>query len=113
MAEEHTYTLTKKYDSTANHKLRKLTKANLTTFVSQSKLITPLGHILAVFCSLGAAIITASGSSLPRWMESQTYSVFNYLKREDTLPQEIIILAIDDQSISLPKIGRASCRERV
>ena len=103
MVEESTYTLAKKYESAADDDLGTSKSGNLTKFVNQSKLITPLGHILAVIGSLGAALITASGSSLPRWMESQTYGAFNYLKGQQTLPKQIVIVAIDDQSISLPE----------
>ncbi|BAY16480.1 serine/threonine protein kinase with Chase2 sensor [Anabaenopsis circularis NIES-21] len=116
MAEEPTSTVSKKHLSTANTASGKPTKVTLTA--SQSKLVARVSYFLAAASTIGATLLTASGVGWVNLMESQIFSAFFQLRgaiplatsslRDATrttnaLPADIVILAIDDQSISLPE----------
>jgi len=103
MAEEPTSTLTKKHVSTANVASGKPTKVTLTASAQQSKLVARLSHFLAAASTVGATLLTASGSGWVNLMESQTVSAFFQLRGAIAPPADIVILAIDDQSISVPE----------
>jgi CHASE2 domain-containing sensor protein/tRNA A-37 threonylcarbamoyl transferase component Bud32 len=103
MAEEHTSTLTKKYVSAANRLLSKPTKATSTSSARQSKLMARLGHLLAGTLAMGAALLNASSLGLVQLMENQALSTFFQLRGPIVPPEDIVILAIDDQSISVPE----------
>ncbi|WP_193197181.1 CHASE2 domain-containing serine/threonine-protein kinase [Nostoc sp. MG11] len=103
MAEEPTSTLTKKYVSAANRLLSKPTKATSTVSVRQSKLMARLGHLLAGTLTMGAALLSASNLGLVQLMENQALSTFFQLRGPIVPPEDIVILAIDDQSISVPE----------
>ncbi|MBW4687627.1 MAG: CHASE2 domain-containing protein [Komarekiella atlantica HA4396-MV6] len=103
MAEEPTSTLTKKYVSAANRLLSKPTKATSTVSARQSKLMARLGHLLAGTLTMGAALLSASNLGLVQLMENQALSTFFQLRGPIVPPEDIVILAIDDQSISVPE----------
>ncbi|AFY44428.1 CHASE2 domain-containing protein [Nostoc sp. PCC 7107] len=101
MAEEPTSTVSKKHLSTANTASGKPTKVTLTA--SQSKLVARVSYFLAAASTIGATLLTASGVGWVNLMESQILSAFFQLRGVNAPPADIVILAIDDQSISLPE----------
>ncbi|MBF2004737.1 MAG: CHASE2 domain-containing protein [Chlorogloeopsis fritschii C42_A2020_084] len=103
MAEEPKYTLTKKDVSTANQFSNKPTKASLTTSLRQSKLIARLGDLVAGAAVVGSALLTASSLGWVQLIENQVYSSFFILRGSVAPPENMIILAIDEQSISEPE----------
>jgi CHASE2 domain-containing sensor protein/tRNA A-37 threonylcarbamoyl transferase component Bud32 len=106
MAEEPTSTLTKKSVksvSAAKSQSTKPTKGNSLASASQSKRITHLGHVLTGTLAIGAALVSASGWTGVRLMENQVHGIFFQLRGAMVSPEDIVILAIDDQSISLPE----------
>ncbi|MBE9004902.1 CHASE2 domain-containing protein [Fortiea sp. LEGE XX443] len=103
MAEEPTSTLTKKHVSTANIASGKPTKVTLTAAAQQSQLVARFSQILAAASAISAALLSASGFGWVNLMESQTLSGFFQLRGAIVPPADIVILAIDDQSISLPE----------
>jgi CHASE2 domain-containing sensor protein len=103
MAEEPTSTLTKNYLSTANRLSSKPTKGTSTASARQSKWMVRLGHLLAGASAIGAALLSASGGELVQLLENQALSSFFQLRGPIVPPEEIVILAIDDQSISVPE----------
>jgi CHASE2 domain-containing sensor protein/serine/threonine protein kinase len=103
MEEEHTSTLTKKYDSAANQSSTKRTKATSTVSARRSKMMARLGHLLAATSAVGASLLAAFGSGLGQLMESQAISTFYQLRGVVTPPEDIVILAIDEQTISIPE----------
>ncbi len=103
MAEEPLSTLTKKYVSAANRASSKSTKAISTASTRSSKLIARFGHVLSSASAIGAALLTASGLGLTQSMESQALSTFYQLRGSVLPPEDIVILAIDEQSISTPE----------
>lgn len=102
MAEEPKSTLTKKNVSAANITSSKPTKVTRTAS-SQSRLITRLGHLLTGVSVLSAAWLTVSGLDWVQLMENQAVSTFFQLRGPIVPPKNIVILAIDDQSISVPE----------
>jgi len=102
MAEEPISTLTKKYVSTTKRQLSKLTKATVTGFARSPKLMAHLGHLLNVGSVVGAALLAASSLSLAQFMEGQAQTLFYLIRGPITPTKDIVILAIDDQSISIP-----------
>jgi CHASE2 domain-containing sensor protein/serine/threonine protein kinase len=100
MAPEPT-TLTKKNVSAANRSSKISTKAPLTVSARRSKRLAHLGHLLAGVSAVGAALLAASSLNLAKFMENQAQTTFYLLRVPETPPKEIVILAIDEQSISL------------
>lgn len=103
MAEEPTSTLAKKSVSTANVASPKPTKATLTASTRQSQRMTRFSHLLALASAIGAALLTTSGLDLVQFMENQLLSAFFQIRGSIVPPEDIVILAIDDQSISIPE----------
>lgn len=103
MAEEPTSTLTKKASSASHQPSSKLTKVTSTVLAWQSKLMTRLGHLLSGVSVVGSALLTTSGLNLPQFMENQAQSIFYLLRGPIATTEDIVILAIDDQSISIPE----------
>lgn len=103
MAEEPTSTLNKQYVSAANGQSGKPTKATSTTSTYHSKLMTWLGHLLTSASVIGAALLSTSGTGMVQLMESQALSSFFQLRGPVLPPEDIVILAIDNQSISVPE----------
>ncbi len=102
MVEEPRSTLTKKYISAANQLSNKPTKATSTGLARSLKLMVRLGHTLNVTLAVGAAMLAASSLDLAQFMESQAQTLFYVLRGPLTPTKDIVILAIDDQSISVP-----------
>ncbi|WP_414752163.1 CHASE2 domain-containing protein [Anabaena sp. CCY 9910] len=103
MAEEPTEKVNKKNGSTANIASNKTTKATLTAAARQSQRLVRLGNILTVALTMGAALLTTSGLSLVQLLENQAISAFFQIRGPLIPPEDIVILAIDDQSISVPE----------
>ncbi|MBN3909313.1 MAG: CHASE2 domain-containing protein [Nostoc sp. NMS1] len=103
MAEEPTSTLTKNYVSAANRHSSKPTKVTSTSSARQSRWMIRLGHLLAGACVMGAALLSASGGESVQLIENKTLSGFFQLRGPIVPPEDIVILAIDDQSISVPE----------
>ncbi|MCC5638225.1 CHASE2 domain-containing serine/threonine-protein kinase [Nostoc sp. CHAB 5844] len=103
MAEEPTSTPPKQLVSTANIASGKPTKVTLTASANQSKLVARLSHFLAAASTIGATLLTASGLGWVNLIENQTLSAFFQLRGAIAPPADIVILAIDDQSISVPE----------
>jgi CHASE2 domain-containing sensor protein/tRNA A-37 threonylcarbamoyl transferase component Bud32 len=62
-----------------------------------------LGHVLTVALATGAALLSASNLGFVQLIESQGLSTFFQLRGPIMPPEDIVILAIDDQSISVPE----------
>ncbi|MEA5604191.1 CHASE2 domain-containing serine/threonine-protein kinase [Nostoc sp. UHCC 0252] len=103
MAEEPTSTLTKNYVSAANRHSSKPTKVTSTASARQSRWMIRLGHLLAGAWVMSAAILSASGWESVQLIENKAFSGFFQLRGPIVPPEDIIILAIDDQSISVPE----------
>jgi CHASE2 domain-containing sensor protein/predicted Ser/Thr protein kinase len=103
MEEDTTSTLTKKYASATDRQLSRTTKSTSTTVAKESKKIIRLGNLLAGFCALGGGILTGSELRLSQMMENQAQSAFYQLRGPIAPPENIVILAIDDDSISKPE----------
>ncbi|MBW4559679.1 MAG: CHASE2 domain-containing protein [Mojavia pulchra JT2-VF2] len=103
MGEEPTSTLTKNDVSAANVRSNKPTKATSTALTHHSKLITWLGYLLIGTSAIGAALLSASGVGIVQLMESHALSTFFQLRGPVVPPEDIVILAIDNQSISVPE----------
>ncbi|MBN3884627.1 MAG: CHASE2 domain-containing serine/threonine-protein kinase [Nostoc sp.] len=103
MAEEPTSTLTKNYVSADNRLSSKPTKVTSTASARQSRWMVRLGHLLAGAWVMGAALLSASGCELAQLLENQALSGFIQVRGSIVPPEDIVILAIDDQSISVPE----------
>lgn len=103
MAEKPTSTLTKNYVSAGNRLSSKPTKVTSTASARQSRWMVRLGHLLAGAWAMGAALLSASGWDSVQLIENQALSSFFQLRGPIVPPQDIVILAIDDQSISVPE----------
>ncbi|MEH2014315.1 CHASE2 domain-containing serine/threonine-protein kinase [Nostoc sp.] len=103
MAEEPTSTLTKNYVSAANRHSSKPTKVTSTASARQSRWMVRLGHLLAGAWAISAGVLSASGGDLVQVMENKALSGFFQLRGSIVPPADIVILAIDDQSISVPE----------
>ncbi|MEH2407096.1 serine/threonine-protein kinase [Nostoc sp.] len=103
MAEEPTSTLTKNYVSAANRHSSKPTKVTSTASARQSRWMVRLGHVLAGAWAISAGVLSASGGNLVQVMENKALSGFFQLRGSIVPPEDIVILAIDDQSISVPE----------
>lgn len=103
MAEEPTSTLTKNYVSAANKLSSKPTKVTSTASARQSRWMVRLGHLLAGAWAISAGVLSASGGDLVQVMENKALSGFFQLRGSIVPPADIVILAIDDQSISVPE----------
>jgi CHASE2 domain-containing sensor protein/tRNA A-37 threonylcarbamoyl transferase component Bud32 len=103
MAEEPTSTLNQKYASAANGGSGKPTKATSTTSTYHSKLMTWFGHLLTSASAIAAALLSTSGTGMVQLMENQAVSNFFQLRGPVLPPEDIVILAIDNQSISVPE----------
>jgi CHASE2 domain-containing sensor protein/tRNA A-37 threonylcarbamoyl transferase component Bud32 len=103
MAEEPTSTLTKNYVSTANRLSSKPTKITSTASARHFRWMIRLGHLLAGAWLMGAAVLSASDWESVQLMENKVFSGFFQLRGPIVPPEDIVILAIDDQSISVPE----------
>ncbi|HLP90536.1 MAG TPA: CHASE2 domain-containing protein [Nostocaceae cyanobacterium] len=103
MAEEPISTLTKK-SAVANHSSSsKFPLGMFTGSIRPSHLINSLGHLLAGSYAIVAALLSVWGGDAVQLLEKQTPSIFFQMRGPITTPEDIVIVAIDDQSISIPK----------
>jgi CHASE2 domain-containing sensor protein/tRNA A-37 threonylcarbamoyl transferase component Bud32 len=103
MAEEPISNLTKKSVSTAKKPLSNLTKANLTSTLQKPKAMVRFGHVLAGASAIVAALLTTANGAWVQLVENQAVTAFFQIRGAKVAPQDIVILAIDDQSISNPE----------
>ncbi|MBW4616975.1 MAG: CHASE2 domain-containing protein [Desmonostoc vinosum HA7617-LM4] len=103
MAEEPTSTLTKKPVSTANRLSTKPTQATVTASTRQSQQILRFGHLLAGASAIAAAMLSALSLDFVQVIENQAFANFFQLRGAIFPPENIVILAIDEQSISVPE----------
>ena len=61
------------------------------------------GHVLTGVCAILSAIVTATNSELIKNIEYQTQTLFFELRGPVAPPDNIVILAIDDESLLIPK----------
>jgi CHASE2 domain-containing sensor protein len=101
MAEEPTPTLADKSLSAVKRQLSKLIKGSLTKPLHQSKLVVRFGHLLTGISVFLAAILSAANGSRVQLLENQALTTFFQMSGMVVAPQDIVILAIDDQSISI------------
>ncbi|MBO3463331.1 serine/threonine-protein kinase [Aetokthonos hydrillicola Thurmond2011] len=102
MGQKSTSSLTKKYVSATHRQFSNLSKATVTGLARSPKFMARLGHGLNVASALGAAMLATSSLTLPQFMESQAQTFFYLIRGPLTPTRDIVILAIDDQSISVP-----------
>ncbi|BCL33560.1 CHASE2 domain-containing serine/threonine-protein kinase [Nostoc sp. MS1] len=103
MADEPTKHDNKKYLSIANIATTKTTKANLTAAARQSQRLVRLGNLLNLALTIGAALVTSSGLSIVQLLENQVLSAFFQIRGPLVPPEDIVVLAIDEDSISVPE----------
>jgi CHASE2 domain-containing sensor protein/tRNA A-37 threonylcarbamoyl transferase component Bud32 len=103
MAEEERSTLTEKSKSAAKSQLSKFTKGNLTASLHQSKLMGRFGHLLTAASAILAAMLSTSDGGWVKLTETQALTTFFQIRGPVLAPQDIVIVAIDDQSISVPE----------
>jgi CHASE2 domain-containing sensor protein/tRNA A-37 threonylcarbamoyl transferase component Bud32 len=101
MAEEPRSTLAKKYVSAAIRRLSKPTKATSTVSIRHRRLMRGLSHLLTASATLTAALLSGSGTEWVQLMESRALTAFFQLRGPIAPPEDIVILAIDNESISL------------
>ncbi|MBF2015891.1 MAG: CHASE2 domain-containing protein [Rivularia sp. T60_A2020_040] len=103
MAEEPAYNITKKYVSAARKLFSFSRQTTSTVSARQFKMMARNGHLLSCASVVGAVLLTASGSGFTSLLENQAESLFYLLRGKVTPPKDIVILAIDNESISRPK----------
>ncbi|MTJ11314.1 CHASE2 domain-containing protein [Anabaena sp. UHCC 0187] len=69
----------------------------------QSQRVVGLSHLLTVTSALIAALLSVSDGVGVQWMENQVMTTWFQLRGAIAPPQDIVILAIDDQSITTPE----------
>ncbi|HAX76568.1 MAG TPA: protein kinase, partial [Cyanobacteria bacterium UBA11372] len=95
MADERTLTL-----SGSDTSAKSSAAANpIAATTRQYSRLARLGHILTGACALGAAIATAANTNLVRLMEYQAQMLFFELRGSVEAPENIVILAIDNESL--------------
>ncbi|NET70009.1 MAG: CHASE2 domain-containing protein [Sphaerospermopsis sp. SIO1G2] len=103
MVEKSKYGLTEQNLTTAKNKQSKFTKVNITKTLQHPKTMASFGHILAAASAVVAALLSATNGSLVQLVENQTATNFYQIRGSKAAPQDIVILAIDDQSITIPE----------
>jgi CHASE2 domain-containing sensor protein len=101
MGKDSTSPKTKQNASTVNQLHKAPT--TLTVTARQSSQLNRLGHILMGGCALVAALATGGNLRLVQLLESQTQSLFFELRGPVEPPDNIVIVAIDDPSLSAAK----------
>ncbi|MDJ0677312.1 MAG: serine/threonine-protein kinase [Calothrix sp. MO_167.B42] len=104
MAEEPTNPLDKKQTSTANQLSKKLTKSTkfAATVLSQpSKRMGFISHLLAATVVGIGVLAVGYNLGLVKLMESQAQTLFFLLRGSVVPPEDIVILAIDEPSLSI------------
>lgn len=101
MGKDRTSPKTNQNASTVNQPNKATT--TLTVTARQSSRLTRLGHILMGTWALVAALATGSNLRGVQLMESQAQSLFFELRGPVTPPDNIVIVAIDDPSLSAAK----------
>ncbi len=103
MAEESTNPLDKKQTSTAKQLSKRLTKSTkfAATVLSQpSKRMGFISHLLAAMGVGVGALLVTSNIGLVKLLDSQVQTLFYLLRGSVLPPQKIVILAIDEDSLS-------------
>jgi CHASE2 domain-containing sensor protein/tRNA A-37 threonylcarbamoyl transferase component Bud32 len=105
MPEEPTSTLTKKNVSVTDPQSSRTTKHTSSHLARQSKRLGRLSHAMTGILVFGAGLVMASGARLTEVVENQAQSAFYQFRGSLAAPKEILILAIDDESISTPALS--------
>ncbi|AFZ03126.1 serine/threonine-protein kinase [Calothrix sp. PCC 6303] len=100
MPEEPISTLTKKYVSATDPQSSKSTKYTSNHLARQSRLLGRLSHLLTGIVVFTSGLVMASNWRLTEVTENQAQSAFYQFRGSLAPPKEILILAIDDESIS-------------
>ncbi|PPS40612.1 serine/threonine-protein kinase [Chroococcidiopsis sp. TS-821] len=106
MTQHDTSSKLQKKDSTAKRSLKvhnATTKITALLTARQSLRLAWIGHILTVAWALAAAIATGGSWRLVQMWESQVQTMFFELRGPVAPPEDIVILAIDEPSLSMPK----------
>lgn len=102
MAEEPISRLAKKHSVSATiRESSHATKATSMVLARWSKRLIRLSHVLSGAAVTTALLLVASDSNLAQFMENQAQSLFYLLRGSVPHPENIVILAIDEQSISV------------
>lgn len=101
MAEEPRSTLAKKYVSAAMRRFSKPTKATSTTSIRQRRWMRGFAHLLTGSATILAALLSGSGTEWVQLMENRALTTFFQLRGPIAPPEDIVILAIDNESITL------------
>lgn len=81
----------------------KLTTSKPTTKALQNKHFNRWGHVFAGLCAAAAAIATGMNGELVQKFEYDIQNVFFQLRGPIAPPDNIVILAIDNDTLSIPK----------
>lgn len=103
MAEEPRSSLTKKSLSAAKDQLIQVTKGSFTASLQQPKVMVRLGYLLTGSVAIAAALLSATSGNVVQFWENQAVTGFFQIRGSKVAPEDIVILAIDDQSISIPE----------
>ncbi|MES1025264.1 serine/threonine-protein kinase [Gloeocapsa sp. BRSZ] len=106
MTQHDTASKLQKKDSTDKRSLKvhnATTKITALLTVRQSLRLAWIGHILTVAWAIAAAIATGGNWRLVQMWESHVQTMFFELRGPVAPPEDIVILAIDEPSLSMPK----------
>ena len=100
MAEEPINHLGNKQISTASQSSTKSTKVTATVLSQTTRRVGMVSHFLSVVGMGVAALLVGSSSGLVKLLENKTQTFFYLLRGPIPSPKDIVILAIDEASIS-------------
>ena len=100
MAEEPINHLVDKQISTASQSSTRSTKVTATVLSQTTRRVGMVSHFLSVVGMGVAALLVGSSSGLVKLLENQTQTFFYFLRGPIPSPKDIVILAIDEASIS-------------
>lgn len=106
MTQHDTASKLQKKDSTGKRSLKvhkATTKITAILTARQSLRLAWIGHILTIAWAIAAAIATGGNWRLVQMWESHMQTLFFELRGPIAPPEDIVILAIDEPSLSIPK----------
>jgi len=102
MADEPISTLANKSVPAANSPFIQSAQKTSTNLLREPLMILHLGHLLAAASIVFATLLSATSGDGIGLLENQAQSIFFRVRGPITPPENIVILAIDDESISVP-----------
>jgi len=102
MADEPTSPLNEQYVSAAKHPVSQAYRTSTTITKRRTMRWDRLGHLLTGACGLVAAMAVGVNVPLTNLWETQTRTLFFELRGKVEPPKDIVILAIDELSLSQP-----------